>query len=108
MTVRQLLEGLVVVEFGSFISAPFCSKLMADLGAEVIKVEMPFRGDEARQYGPFPDDIPNNEKSGLFLYLNNNKYGVTLDPGTESGRKILIASYWTRGQRLTLYFFSLV
>jgi crotonobetainyl-CoA:carnitine CoA-transferase CaiB-like acyl-CoA transferase len=86
----HLLEGLTVVEFGSFISAPYCTKLMADLGAEVIKVEIPLKGDESRQYGPFPNDIPNNEKSGLFLYLNSNKLSVTIDPTKESGRELLI------------------
>ena len=48
------------------------------LGAEVIKVEEP-EGDRARQRGPFPDGIIDHEKSGLFLYLNTNKRGVTLD-----------------------------
>ena len=45
----QALSDLKVVEWGSFISAPFCTKLMADMGAEVIKVEPPATGDEARQ-----------------------------------------------------------
>ena len=73
----QALSDVKVVEWGSFISAPFCAKLMADMGAEVIKVEPPGTGDEARRNGPFPKDIPDQEKSGLFLYLNTNKYGVT-------------------------------
>jgi crotonobetainyl-CoA:carnitine CoA-transferase CaiB-like acyl-CoA transferase len=65
---KKALSGLKVVEYGSFISAPYCTKLMADMGAEVIKVELPGTGDESRNHGPFPDDVPYPEKSGLFLY----------------------------------------
>ena len=63
--VERALDGLKVVEYGSFISAPYCSKLMADLGAEVIKIEEPGRGDESRRYGPFPDDVPHLERFHL-------------------------------------------
>jgi len=64
---HSALAGIKVLEFGHLISAPYCAKLMADLGAEVIKVEMPPEGYEARRYGPFPNDAPHPEKSGLFL-----------------------------------------
>ncbi|HEV8716989.1 MAG TPA: CoA transferase, partial [Candidatus Binatia bacterium] len=74
----QGLEGVKVLEFGHMVSAAYATKLMADLGAEVIKVEEP-EGDRARQRGPFPDGIVDPEKSGLFLYLNTNKRGITLD-----------------------------
>ncbi len=50
------LEGLKVVELGQMVSAPYCAKLFADFGADVIKVEPP-EGDVARQWGPFPNDI---------------------------------------------------
>ncbi len=86
---EKALSGLKVVEYGSFVSAPYCAKLMADLGAEVIKVEDAGRGDESRRFGPFPDDIPHLEKSGLFLYLNTNKLGVTLDVKVRTGQKIM-------------------
>ncbi|MBI3743007.1 MAG: CoA transferase [Chloroflexi bacterium] len=82
------LEGLKVVEFGEFISAPFCGKLLADLGAEVIKIEAPKVGDESRRFGPFPGDVPHREKSGAFLYLNTNKQSVTLNPKTATGQDI--------------------
>ncbi len=82
------LKGLKVLEFGEFISAPYCGKLLADLGAEVIKVEKPGQGDSARSWGPFPGDIPHPEKSGLFLFLNTNKLGITLDVHTEKGKDI--------------------
>lgn len=76
---KQALSGLKVVEHGGFVSAPFCTKLVADLGAEVIKIEEPDAGDEARDHGPFPDDIPHPERSDLHLFLNTNKLGITLN-----------------------------
>ena len=85
---EQALAGLRVIELGGFISAAYCTKMMADLGAEVIKIEAPDLGDESRRYGSFPDDIPHIEKSGLFLYLNSNKLGITLNVKTEKGREI--------------------
>ena len=74
----QGLEGVKVVELGQLVSASYASKIMADLGADVIKVEEP-GGDLARQRGPFPGGVVDPEKSGLFLALNTNKRGITLD-----------------------------
>jgi len=82
------LHGVKVVEHTSLAAGPFCGKLLADLGAEVIKVEPP-RGDEARRRGPFPGDIPHRERSGLFLFLNTNKLGVTLDATSATGARLL-------------------
>ena len=82
------LDGLLVVEVGDFFSAAYCSKLLADLGADVIKVEPP-SGDRARRYGPFRDDIPDLEASGMFIYLNTNKQGMVLDLANEDAREIL-------------------
>lgn len=87
---EQALADLRVVEWGNFISAPYCTKLLADMGAEVIKVERPGGGDEARHYGPFPDDVPDSEQSGLFLYLNTGKMSITLNPVTPTGQEILL------------------
>lgn len=81
------LSGVRLVEYCSFVSGPYCTKLFADLGAEVIKIENP-AGDEARKRGPFLDDDPDPELSGLFLYLNTNKLGVTLNLGSAMGRDI--------------------
>jgi crotonobetainyl-CoA:carnitine CoA-transferase CaiB-like acyl-CoA transferase len=83
------LEGIRIVEYGDFISAPFCGKILADLGANVVKIENPGGGDPSRRYGPFPNDIPDQEKSGLFHYLNMNKFGVTLNIQDGAGREIL-------------------
>jgi crotonobetainyl-CoA:carnitine CoA-transferase CaiB-like acyl-CoA transferase len=62
---------------------------MADLGAKVIKIEKPGEGDPARNMGPFPNDIPHPEKSALFLHLNTNKKGITLNLNSSTGQKIL-------------------
>ena len=82
------LSGISVLELGSMVAAPYCAKLLADLGADVVKVEAPGLGDPARRRGPFPDDVPHLERSALFLYLNTSKRGVTLDLGSETGRRI--------------------
>lgn len=86
----KALSGLKVLEFGEFISAPYCGKLLGDLGAEVIKIEKPGGGDRARDWGPFPGDIPHPEKSGLFLNINRNKSSITLDPESVTGREIFM------------------
>ena len=83
------LSDIKVLDLGSHISAPYCAKLLADYGAEVIKVEPPVKGDRARHLGPFPQDIPDAEASGLFLHLNGNKKGVTLDLSSRDGARIL-------------------
>src|ERR1041384_741641 len=72
------LGSLRVVELGNMVSAAYAAKLMADLGADVVKVEEP-GGDRARRRGPLPRGVADPDKSGLFLYLNTNKRGVTLD-----------------------------
>ena len=84
----KLLDGAKIVEYGNLITAPFCAKILADLGAEVIKIEEPDRGDDSRRQEPFLKDIPGIERSGLFQYLNMNKLGVTLNPETTTGKKI--------------------
>ena len=85
----SLLSGLRVLEIGSMLSAPYCGKLLADAGARVIKLEPPADGDPARRYGPWPDDAPHPERSGLFLYLNSNKEGITANLETPTGRSIM-------------------
>jgi crotonobetainyl-CoA:carnitine CoA-transferase CaiB-like acyl-CoA transferase len=85
----SVLGHLKVVELGELVAGPYAAKLLADLGAEVVKVEPPGRGDPARDRGPFPGDVPDREQSGLFLYANTNKRGVTLDVATPDGRQVL-------------------
>jgi crotonobetainyl-CoA:carnitine CoA-transferase CaiB-like acyl-CoA transferase len=78
-----------VVELGGGIAAAYGARLLADFGADVIKVEPPGAGDESRRAGPFPGDESHPEKSGLFLYLNCRKRGVTLDITTATGASVL-------------------
>lgn len=84
-----MLDGLRVLDMGPGIAPSFCAKLLADYGAEVVKVEPPGQGDPARSMGPFVGDDPHPEKSIPFLYLNTGKRGVTLDYSSESGRALL-------------------
>ena len=67
------LFDLTVIDAGHYIAGPYAASLLAGLGAEVIKVERPQVGDGARRLGPFPENIPHLEKSGLFSYLNLGK-----------------------------------
>jgi crotonobetainyl-CoA:carnitine CoA-transferase CaiB-like acyl-CoA transferase len=80
-------KAIKIVECGQGVSAAFGAKLLADLGADVIKVEPP-GGDLVRRRGPFPPDDFNPAKSGLFIYLNTNKRGVTIDVKRVEGRQL--------------------
>lgn len=82
-------DGLRVVELGGGISAAYAARLLADFGADVIKVEPPGAGDRCRHEGPFVGDVPNPEASGLFLYLNYNKRSLTLNVATRTGAHLL-------------------
>lgn len=86
--VAQPLEDVLVVDLSEWIAGPNCTKLLADFGARVVKVERP-GGDPARGMGPFPGDEPDPERSGLFLHLNTNKESVVVDPSTEDGAAIV-------------------
>ncbi len=83
------LAGLRVLELGDMVAVPYCGKLLASLGAEVVKIEPPKVGDPSRRRGPFPGYVPHSERSGTFLYLNTGKRGVTLDVDDPKGREIL-------------------
>jgi crotonobetainyl-CoA:carnitine CoA-transferase CaiB-like acyl-CoA transferase len=90
----QALDDLKVVELPCFDPMPFfaasmAAKVMADLGAEVIKVEPPKQGAPDRRWGPYRGQKRDPETNGLHLYLNTNKLGVTLDLGNARGRELL-------------------
>jgi crotonobetainyl-CoA:carnitine CoA-transferase CaiB-like acyl-CoA transferase len=82
------LADLRVLDLTHQIAGPYCTKLLADYGAEVVKIERPDGGDPARRYGPFPHDQPHLEKSALFLHLNTNKRGITLNLKTAAGKEM--------------------
>ena len=82
------LTGVRVVELATMVAGPYCGKLLADLGADVIKVEPP-EGDPSRECGPFPTSGPHPEHSAMFLYLNTSKRGITLNPDVVEGLEAL-------------------
>ena len=73
------LEGLRVLDATHIVAGPFCSLILADMGAEVIKIERPRTGDLARGRGPFISDAESGQVSSRFLGVNRNKKSVTLD-----------------------------
>ncbi len=84
----QALSDMRVIDLTQYIAGPVCTKFLADYGADVIKIERPGMGDGARNMGPFYHDEPHPEKSGLFLYLNINKRGITLNLKSKLGKEI--------------------
>ena len=83
---KDLLRGIKILDLADQ-KAAFCSKLMADMGADVIKIEKQ-EGDASRRVGPFLHDSPNPEESLFFFYNNTNKRGITLNLESQSGRNI--------------------
>ena len=83
------LAALTLLDLSEGIAGAFATKLLADYGATVIKVERPGRGDPTRRHGPFPGGVPHIEKSALFLYLNTNKLSLTLDYENPTGASVL-------------------
>jgi CoA:oxalate CoA-transferase len=83
------LDGLTVVERADGVAGPYCGKLLADLGAEVVKIEAPGTGDRTRRTPPFFHDEPSPDSSLLFNFLNTNKLGVSLDLTVPLGRQLL-------------------
>ncbi|MCC7363043.1 MAG: CoA transferase [Dehalococcoidia bacterium] len=84
------LTALRVLDISEGIAGPFAAKLLADLGADVLKVERPGSGDIARTFGPFPDTAPGPDASGTYIYANTSKRGVTLDTTTARGRDVFL------------------
>ena len=81
------LEGVRVADFTQVIAGPACSMLLADMGADVIKIERP-GGDPARSIGPFYHDEPHPEKSLFWFAYATSKRGITLNIETDDGKDI--------------------
>ena len=79
-----ILEGVKVLDFGRYIAGPFCGALLADYGAEVIRIER-VSGSEDRYVTPVTED----GQGAMFLQLNRNKMGLTLNPTKDKGREIV-------------------
>lgn len=79
-----LLKGIRVLDFTQFLAGPYCGQYLADLGAEVIKVEnLKAGGDFNRVTPPFQEDV-----SGYFCTINRNKKGISIDLKNEMGKKL--------------------
>lgn len=78
------LSGLKVLDLSQIMAGPYSTMVLADLGAEVVKIEKPGSGDDARQMGPYVDG-----ESACFAHINRNKRGVVVDIKNERGRKII-------------------
>lgn len=84
----QLLEGVRVLDLSRILAAPFCTQLLGDMGAEVVKVERPGQGDDTRQWGP-----PFTERGGeaaYYLAVNRSKKSVAIDFGQKEGRDLIL------------------
>lgn len=86
MTVQGPLAGVTVVDLSRVLAGPYCTMVLADLGARVIKVEAPLTGDDSRAYGPFV-----NGKSAYFMSLNRGKGSIALDLKAEGDRAVFDA-----------------
>ena len=78
------LEHVKVLDLTRVLAGPYCTMLLRELGAEIIKVEIPGRGDDARYFGPFK-----NNKSAYFLSINRDKESISVNLKTEQGRNII-------------------
>jgi len=86
----NILSDIKVLELAHSLSGAFCAKLLADQGANTIKVEPPGWGDPARQEPPFINGVPHPDGSTIFLAFNTNKRGITLDLEQAAGRELLL------------------
>ena len=82
------LSGVKVLDLSNYIAGPFCTRLLAGFGADVIKIERP-SGDPIRHWGPFPDQSKNPETGAIHLYVNQGKRSLVLDLETDDGREHL-------------------
>jgi len=83
------MSGVNVLDLTSNAAGPYCTRLLADYGASVIKIEIPNSGDPARQIPPFFDDGESGEGSSLFMFLNTGKQSLTLDLKDNRGLEII-------------------
>src|SRR5246127_744858 len=82
----KALEGIRVVDFSHFIAGPFATMILADMGAEIIKIEAPKRGDDLRRYPPVHPDL---KLGAPFLWTNRNKQSVAIDLKSAQGLEVV-------------------
>ena len=84
---RLPLEGIRIVDFTHFIAGPLATTILADMGADVVKVEAPGKGDDFRQYPPFNEDLGSGPP---FIWTNRNKRSISLDLKSPGGQKLAL------------------
>src|SRR5207249_10554479 len=84
VAMSHVLDGIRVLDFGRYIAGPYCAALLADLGADVIRIER-IGGGEDRWVAPINDD----GIGAMYVAMNRNKRGMTLDPSSADGREIV-------------------
>ncbi|SNS55983.1 CoA:oxalate CoA-transferase [Anaerovirgula multivorans] len=82
---KKALAGIKVLDLSRVLAGPFATMILADLGADVIKIEMPHGGDDSRQFGPYV-----NKESAYFMSINRNKKSMTLNLKKSEGKKLFI------------------
>lgn len=85
MSNHQALENLTVLDLTRVVAGPYCGSILGDFGADVIKIEIPVSGDDARHYAPYK-----NGESIYYANLNRNKRGITLNLKKAEGKKLLL------------------
>lgn len=82
---KSALEDIIVLDLTRVLAGPYCTMMLADFGANVIKIEIPGKGDDTRAYAPFK-----NGESLYYANVNRNKKGITLNLKNEKGKKIFL------------------
>ncbi|MDR7855262.1 CoA transferase [Tissierella sp.] len=82
---KQALENIRILDLTRVLAGPYATMILADMGADVIKIEVPKTGDDSRGYGPYL-----NEESAYFMSINRNKRSMTLNLKTEKGKEIFL------------------
>ena len=90
MTERRggTLEGIRVIDLTQMLAGPYCTQMLADQGADVIKIEPP-QGDSSRKLGPYRADDESRQVGGYFASVNRNKKSIVIDLKAEEGRELL-------------------
>ena len=91
-TTPGALAGLKVLDLSRVLAGPWCTQILADLGADVVKIERPGAGDDTRHWGPpFLKDENGNDttQASYFTACNRNKRSVTIDMATEDGQQLI-------------------
>jgi crotonobetainyl-CoA:carnitine CoA-transferase CaiB-like acyl-CoA transferase len=86
------LTGFRVLDLSRILAGPWCSQILADLGAEVIKIEKPFQGDDTRIWGPpflKNDNGQDTSESAYYLSTNRGKHSVAIDMATAEGQALI-------------------